>query len=95
MTAKCRVEDDFFLSIDTMLLRRLSEYCRPIALISSLNDSPVYKTEVLMIHVSICKQFDIVQDVKFVLCMQAKHKRQSEGFCEPIRRAQKQDAIYL
>jgi len=48
-----------------------------------------------MSYVSIYKYSDIVQNVKFVLCMQAKHKRQREGFCAPIRRAQKQDAIYL
>ena len=36
-TAKCRVEDDFFLSIDSMLLRLSSEYRRPVESIASLN----------------------------------------------------------
>jgi hypothetical protein len=38
---------------------------------------------------------NFVKAVEFVLRKQRETRRQREGFYEPIRRAQKQDPIYL
>jgi hypothetical protein len=52
-----------------------------------------------MFDMIMCKHLSVVQALWVMQVVKSVHasetRRQLEGFCEPIRRAQKQDAIYL